>query len=128
MSSDSTFSQINPIKIPSLSVANSAKKDILKVEIIDFVVKDLQKIPNYQSLKNDIEILLHICNIVENLISKNKGKIDKKQLVVDIFNQVFFLNETEKLALEKQIQFLFDNKLITKIKKTYALFNNIKKN
>jgi len=54
--------------------------------------------------------------------------LTKKQLVVDIFNQVFFLNETEKLALEKQIQFLFDNKLITKIKKTYALFNNIKKN
>ena len=83
---------------------------------MDFILKDIQKIPNCQILKNDVEILLHICNLIENLISKNKQKIDKKQLVIDIMVQVFYLNsDVEKDAVEKQIQFLYDNKLITKV-------------
>ena len=74
----STFSQINPQKLKNLSINNSGKSTILKNEIIDFILKDIQKIPNCQILKNDVEVLLHICNLIENLISKNKHKIDKK--------------------------------------------------
>ena len=135
MSEISTFSQINPQKLKSLSINNSGKSTILKNEIIDFILKDIQKIPNSQSLKNDVEILLHICNLIENLISKNKQKINKKQLVIDIMTQVFYLNsDDEKNALEKQIQFLYDNKLIIKVttlnqilKKAFSIANFIYK-
>ena len=103
---------------------------------MDFILKDIQKIPNYQSLKNEVEILLHICNLIENLISKNKQKIDKKKLVLDIMAQVFCCNsDSEREVLEKQIQFLYDNKLITKVtkfkqvaKKVFAVANFILKN
>jgi hypothetical protein len=133
MSEISTFSQINPQKLKTLSINNSGKSTILKNEIVDFILKDIQKIPNSQSLKNDVEILLHICNLIENLISKNKQKINKKQLVIDIMTQVFYLNsDDEKNALEKQIQFLYDNKLIIKVttlnqvlKKAFSIANFI---
>ena len=75
MSEISTFSQINPQKIQSLSINNTGKSTILKNEIMDFILKDIQKIPNFQTLKNDVEILLHLCNLIENLISKNKKLI-----------------------------------------------------
>ena len=133
MSEISTFSQINPQKLKNLSINNSSKSTILKNEIMDFILKDIQKIPNFQMLKNDVEILLHICNLIENLISKNKQKIDKKQLVIDIMCQVFYLNsDVEKDAVAKQIQFLYDNKLISKVttltrvvKKVFAVANFI---
>jgi hypothetical protein len=136
MSEISSFSQINPQKLKSLCINNSGKSTILKNEIMDFILKDIQKIPNYQSLKNEVEILLHICNLIENLISKNKQKIDKKKLVLDIMAQVFCCNsDSEKEVLEKQIQFLYDNKLITKVtkfkqvaKKVFAVANFILKN
>jgi hypothetical protein len=136
MSEISSFSQINPQKLKSLCINNSGKSTILKNEIMDFILKDIQKIPNYQSLKNEVEILLHICNLIENLISKNKQKIDKKKLVLDIMAQVFHFNsDSEKEGLEKQIQFLYDNKLITKVtkfkqvaKKVFAAANFILKN
>ena len=116
MSEISTFSQINPQKLKNLSINNTGKSTILKNEIMDFILKDIQKIPNCQMLKNDVEILLHICNLIENLISKNKQKINKKQLVIDIMTQGFYLSsDVEKDAIEKQIQFLYDNKLITKV-------------
>jgi hypothetical protein len=135
MSEISSFSQINPQKLKSLCINNSGKSTILKNEIMDFILKDIQKIPNYQSLKNEVEILLHICNLIENLISKNKQKIDKKKLVLDIMAQVFHFNsDSEKEGLEKQIQFLYDNKLITKVtkfkqvaKKVFAVANFILK-
>ena len=135
MSEISTFSQINPQKLQSLSINNTGKSTILKNEIMDFILKDIQKIPNFHMLKNDVEILLHFCNLIENLISKNKQKIDKKQLIIDIMVQVFYLNsDAEKDAIAKQIQFLYDNKLITKvttfnqvIKKVYAIANFIYK-
>ena len=74
--------------------------------------------------------------LIENLISKNKQKIDKKKLVLDIMAQVFCFNsDSEKEGLEKQIQFLYDNKLITKVtkfkqvaKKVFAAANFILKN
>ena len=133
MSEISTFSQINPQKIQSLSINNTGKSTILKNEIMDFILKDIQKIPNFQTLKNDVEILLHLCNLIENLISKNKQKIDKKQLIIDIMAQVFYLNsDAEKDTISKQIQFLYDNKLITKvttmnqvIKKVFTIANFI---
>ena len=135
MSEISTFSQINPQKLQSLSINNTGKSTILKNEIMDFILKDIQKIPNFHMLKNDVEILLHFCNLIENVISKNKQKIDKKQLIIDIMVQVFYLNsDAEKDAIAKQIQFLYDNKLITKvttfnqvIKKVYAIANFIYK-
>lgn len=114
---ESSFSQINPQKLEKyLKVKNSAKNEILKNEIIDFISNDLKKIPNYLNLKNDIEIIRHICNIIENLIDNNKEKIDKKQLVIDVLCQTFSITkEDEKKALANQIQFLFDNKFIKKI-------------
>ena len=126
MSEISSFSQINPQKLKNLSINNSGKSTILKNEIIDFILKDIQKIPNCQILKNDVEVLLHICNLIENLISKNKQKIDKKQLVIDIMSQVFYLNsDVEKDAVAKQIQFLFDNKLITKVTSFTQVVQNV---
>ena len=108
MSEISSFSQINPQKLKSLCINNSGKSTILKNEIMDFILKDIQKIPNYQSLKNEVEILLHICNLIENLISKNKQKIDKKKIVLDIMAQVFCCNsDSEREVLEKQIQFFY---------------------
>ena len=112
----SKFTQINPLKIQHLTLKNSAKHVMLKNEIIDFIIKEIQKIPNYQEMKNNLELVRFICNMLENLIVNNDENIDKKQTVIDILTQLFFFNTgTDKLSIENQIQFLFDNGLIKKI-------------
>ena len=112
----SKFTQINPLKIQHLTLKNSAKHVMLKNEIIDFIIKEIQKIPNYQEMKNNLELVRFICNMLENLIVNNDENIDKKQTVIDILTQLFFFNTgTDKLSIENQIQFLFDNGFIKKI-------------
>ncbi len=117
MASDiSKFTQINPLKIQHLTFKNSARHVMLKNEIIDFVIKEIQKIPNYQEMKNNLELIRFVCNMLENLITNNNEKIDKKQTVIDIISQLFcFFTEDDKKAISNQVQFLFDNKFIKKV-------------
>lgn len=117
MASDiSKFTQINPLKIQHLTFKNSARHVMLKNEIIDFVIKEIQKIPNYQEMKNNLELIRFVCNMLENLITNNNEKIDKKQTVIDIISQLFcFFTEDDKKAIANQVQFLFDNKFIKKV-------------
>ena len=83
MASDtSKFTQINPLKIQHLTFKNSAKHVMLKNELIAFIITEIQKIPNYQELKNNLELIRFVCNMLENLITNNKENIDKKQTVI----------------------------------------------
>jgi hypothetical protein len=117
MSSEtSKFTQINPLKVQHLTFKNSAKHVMLKNELIEFVIKEIQKIPNYQELKNNLELIRFVCNMLENLISNNNEKIDKKQTVIDIISQLFCtFSDEDKKAISNHVQFLFDNKFIKKV-------------
>ena len=84
----------------------------------------IQSIPNFQSLKGDVELILYACNILENYhVDVNAKKIDKKELVVNAFVELFSLNDDEKLTLNNTIQFLFDHKNIKQIKKVVVIGN-----
>lgn len=74
---------------------------------------------NYQSLKSnnqiDPELILMVCNCVENSIKKHGG-VNKKKLVIEILTAVFgSLNTNEITNAESQCQYNFDNELIEKI-------------
>ena len=67
-------------------------------------------------MKNDLELIRFICNMLENLITNNDEKIDKKQTVIDIISQLFCtFSDEDKKAISNQVQFLFDNKFIRKV-------------
>ena len=85
-------------------------------EIQNKIQNKLTQIPNYLELKNDLEIILYICNVIENEIKQNKAKsIDKKQLVLDILQKIFKYTPDEILNINKHIDFMFLNELIKKV-------------
>jgi hypothetical protein len=86
-------------------------------EISKVVVEKIQSIPRFnEELRNDLELILHICTIVENEFTQNKGKtIDKKKIVVDIVTKIFQLKPDEVTQLERHIEFLHSNGQIKKI-------------
>lgn len=59
----------------------------LKSEVVD----KIKSLKNYGSLKFDIKLILDVCNIIENakIVKKSKTKIDKKALVLEIFESAF---------------------------------------
>ena len=110
-----------------IPLKNSLKNLSYLAILKQMVCCKIQSIPNFQSLKGDVELILYACNTLENYqIDIGANKIDKKILVVNAFTELFSLTEDEKLTLNNTIQFLFDHNKIKQIKKVIVLGNKIK--
>lgn len=102
-------------------VKNHLLKNLKVDEVKREIIERIQKFPNYNAYKNDVEFLLLVCNMIEHLIIK-KDKIDKKQLLIEIYKQVFNnVTLDDVKALEQNIEFLHANKKIKKVS-YYKLF------
>ncbi len=113
---------------------NTLKKRDKKQKIINAIKEKVTGLYNYQTLRNnntfDPELILMICNCVENSIKKHAG-IDKKEFVVDILNSIYgSLSTQETEYVKSQCQYNFDNELIEVISTVYKagsiLYNYIK--
>ena len=102
--------------IPDIYLKNNIDKHNIYYSLLKLITDKIRLIPNYELLKNETELILLVCNIIENLIKQgNKNKVDKKKLVIDVFTSVFGLSMTEIEALKITIDFLFNNRLIKRI-------------
>ena len=98
---------------------NNKIKHLVKLsEISKGIIAKVQAMPDLNDLKLDLDVILYVCNLIENNIKQNETKsIDKKKIVVDIIQKCTPLNPPEILILNKMIEFLHSNHLIQKISK-----------
>ena len=96
------------------SLALHNKEESIKQALI----QKINKIPNNHLLKNDPELICWLCCAIENAYDKyiDNVKPDKKNIATTIMTLVFNLQKAEQDAVEKTIQFLWNNKKIKKIK------------
>ncbi len=71
--------------------------------------------------KLDNEFLALVANLAEHLITK-KDKIDKKELVLDVFHTLFTTTDEEREILSKNIDFICAQKGLVKKASFYKLF------
>lgn len=81
---------------------------------------ELSSYENYHDLRNDMEFLIVAVNIIELLVDLQKKlfknlKVNKKELVINLFDTLFTFTEQEKKELGERVEFLFDNGHIKKI-------------
>ena len=123
-SETTTFDGVNPIKLTrvanSIPIIKSLKTTLKMSSIENFIFTELSKLPNYQSYKSDISIVLHAYNLVENLISKSKQGETKQQIILNVFTKLFGLNSDEIIILKRNIDFLCETKQIKKLSKIYG--------
>ncbi len=117
------------INLSLVKPKNKLKSKIFKCDLCNEIVRRVLEFENYLSLRNDPELLKFICDLVENGVKKtdDKNKVDKKELVLEIYFKIFNISENEKKHISDQIDFLCENKLITKVfnvKKNGKLFIN----
>ena len=100
--------------LPDIFLKNNLDKHNIYYNLIQAISNKIILIPEFQRLRTEIELIKLICNIVENSVVKSQ-LIDKKQLVIDIFQRVFNLSPVELELIKNGIEFIFNNKLIKKI-------------
>jgi len=98
-----------------VSLKNNLLYDVTVSQIKNKIISRLNELhlsqPKY---KTDNEFLVLVCNLIEFLVKK-KDKIVKKQLAIDIFTDLFNLNDDEKVTLGNNIDFVHANGTIKKI-------------
>jgi hypothetical protein len=103
-----------------IQARNHLASDLKFNEAKEKILKRIEEFPNIQKYRNDIEFLLLVCNLIEHLIIK-KDKVDKKELLLDIYKKVFNVDSGEISSLSKNIDFLLANGKIKKVS-AYKLF------
>jgi hypothetical protein len=101
-------------KMGMVKLKNSAKTHNTSESIIDVIVQNVCKIPNYDKLKNDPELFRYILELLENGLTDTT--IDKKALIDKIVTRIFpDMKPDEKLVVDGVIAFVINNELIQKI-------------
>lgn len=117
------------VNLSYIKTRNSLNLACVKSDLCNAIMARVQSIENYTTLKFDNELLIFVCNCVENTVQSKK--IDKKTLVLDIFNKLFELTAEEREIISCSIDFLCNNSLIEKVpviqKYTSIVSNYLKK-
>ena len=99
-----------------IDLKHNLKSLSLENEITTNITTKLGLIPNIQALKLDPELVLLVCNCIENEVHQNNLKnVDKKALAFKIMGHLFELSEEDKVTIGNIIQFLWQNNSIKKI-------------
>lgn len=90
-------------------------------KIVEIIVQRIKAIPNHQSLRLSLDLVLLICNCIENLVNENGIKPKdqpqnfKKELALNVYKQIGWTQEDDKQFLANSIQFLWSSGRIKKI-------------
>lgn len=97
---------------PNLAI--EIKQNEIKTKIIARLTELKLIDPKY---KLSTDVLLLVCNLLEHLV-KDK-KLNKKQLLLEIFVSIFNIQAQDRVQIESQIEFLHSNKAIKKLSRFY---------
>ena len=95
-------------------------------ELSKSIVAKIQAMPEVNELKFDLDIILYVCEIIENNIKQTETKsIDKKNIVIGILQKCYPFTAPELIILNKMIEFLHSNHLTKQISKVEKTGNKV---
>jgi hypothetical protein len=132
-SNSSITSSLNQLKIsslPQLKLSHTVKTSILSAQIVEFIVNEVKLIPHYETLSQDLHLMNHIANLIENLERRDLDpKLDKKTLFLDIIKQLFPNLNTDQLSfLDNFADFIVSHNLVSKVTTLSKFVSSVKKN
>lgn len=106
---------------------NSLAKDVKVKTLVEKIVQKVADIPQYKEYKNNVELLKMVCCIVEHEIDnrKAKAKLDKKDIVFQVYTRCWTLTPVDLKDLEANIQYLWENGQIKRPKFFKVIVANV---
>jgi len=108
---DNVYPDLKSDIVPKHALYDDIKKNV----IIQKIIAEIQKIPEYSKYRIDLELITFIINQVENMITKKKQGALKKDIVLTVFQKLFNTTPQEIKLLSDSIDFLSNNKRIKKL-------------
>ena len=94
-----------------LKLNNELKQTVKICGCIQDLSKQIKALPNYESYKNSIELLLSVCNGIEQFSFDEKlHKTDKLDILLNVYTDAFDVwNESDEVILKEAVEFLHKN-------------------
>lgn len=99
---------------------NSLLTKQLNSKVFKALYEELVTFDGKKELCRDLEFIALSCNLAEYLVDQQKKhlkglKIDKLALVVNVFDVIYCLSESDKEDLRQKVQFVVDNEMVKKV-------------
>ena len=104
---------LNPLNVKSIGkivLKNTLKTHYSLSALVDLIVKQIREIPEHEKLKQDIELILVVCSMIETICSDSDVSINKLDAILGVYNQVFVMSVDDQLMLVNIVNFLHQNK------------------
>ena len=101
---------LNTNSVKKLVLKNTLKTHYSVAALIDLIVKQVKEIPDYLKLKQDIELILMICTMIETICTDAEVSIDKLEAIRGVYSQVFEMTTDDHFLLVNIVKFLHQNK------------------
>jgi len=94
---------------------------IVTNKIVEIIVERVKSIPSYHQLRLSLDMVLLICNMIENLVyennikAKSQDKNFKRDIALNVYKFLDWTKEDDKQFLLNSIQFLWSSGRIKKI-------------
>lgn len=104
-----------------ISPTPSLHSYIVVNKIVEIIAERIKALPNYHTLRLSLDLVLLICNLIENLCYENDIKAKdqpvnfKRDLAVNVFKTLDWVKEDDKQFLLNSIQFLWSSGRIKKL-------------
>ncbi len=109
-----------------IDLSNNAKQQQIFNDILNLLKIKLSEFPPSYNSKKCSDLLVFICNIVEE-ISKKEKKTNKNEIVLNLYKHLFNSSDDDLNDLSSTIDFICNNSLVNQIPKSKKLFQFIKK-
>ena len=108
------MSSTNP-NIQLVKLKRNVLKHNSKFQLVHDVVEVVNGIQSVDNLKRDPELLLFVCNLIEN--GEVPKDIDRQELIIEVYKMLFpeLNNDVDIAQLISMIEFLKSNKKVKKI-------------
>jgi hypothetical protein len=98
-----------------VTVKHSLEKTLISLDLIERIIKKLEKLVNLKELRLSVELTSYVCNIVANEVNEQFTKEEKESLIISIIEKLYVCGPEDLSVIKSQITYLSDNKKIKKI-------------
>jgi hypothetical protein len=102
----------NPLDVSSVKLVKlkkGLKTKFSETALFNYLVNSIRCAPHYETLKQDLELVLQIYSMIEVITTDSKVKIDKLAMIIAVYSAVFAMSDTDKLYLVNIINYMNDS-------------------
>ena len=99
------FMLYNNIQMDIVTYKKSLATHVKQKTTIQDIIQKVMTIPEVTTLKNDVELIRYVANVIENIFSNEPMEV-KKAYIIQVLTAVHPMNDEELILLGSTIDFL----------------------